>query len=52
MFHYRFFKGTSSDRPGPCKDLWRRGWVSNHEASKNSANTHPEQNNKCINGIG
>lgn len=25
------FKGTGSDRPRPCQDVWRRGWVSKHE---------------------
>lgn len=42
-FHYRFFKGTSSDRPGPCKDVWRRGWVSKHNIFKNS-DLNPDQN--------
>lgn len=48
MFHFTFFKGTSSDRPRPCKDVWRRGWVSKHNFFKNSADLNPDQYNKYL----
>lgn len=43
-----FFKGTGSDRPRPCKDVWRRGWVSKHKNFKNSADLNPDQYNKYL----
>lgn len=43
-----FFKGTGSDRPRPCKDVWRRGGVSKHKIFKNSTDFNPDQNNRYL----
>lgn len=42
------FKGTGSDRPRPCQDVWRRGWVSKHENFINSADLNPDQYYKYL----